>query len=67
MSDPDAEVDEIVLKARAPWDALRQCGAPLGPMPGALGAPDPAGPLPSAATAPPPASDPQARSRSSND
>jgi len=67
MSDPDAEVDEIVLKARAPWDALRQCGAPLGPMPGALGAPDPAGPLPSTVAAPPPASDPEAGSRSSDD
>jgi para-aminobenzoate synthetase len=34
MSDPDDEVDEIVLKARAPWNALRECGAPLGPTPG---------------------------------
>lgn len=34
MSDPDAEVEEIVLKAQALWDALRRCGAPLGPRPG---------------------------------
>ncbi|MBT2326547.1 aminodeoxychorismate synthase component I [Variovorax paradoxus] len=44
MSDPDAEVDEIVLKARAPWDALRECGAPLGAAPGTLGTDDPAVP-----------------------
>ena len=30
LSDPDAEVSEIVLKARAQWDALRAAGAPLG-------------------------------------
>ncbi|RTQ33020.1 aminodeoxychorismate synthase component I [Variovorax sp. NFACC27] len=34
MSDPDAEVEEIVLKAQALWDVLRRCGAPLGPRPG---------------------------------
>ena len=28
MSDPDAEVDEIVLKARAQYETLRACGAP---------------------------------------
>jgi para-aminobenzoate synthetase len=27
LSDPDAEVEEIVLKSRAPHDALRRCGA----------------------------------------
>ena len=27
MSDPDAEVSEIVLKAQAPLEVLRQCGA----------------------------------------
>lgn len=34
MSDPDAEVEEIVLKAQALWDVLRRCGAPLGRRPG---------------------------------
>ena len=34
MSDPDAEVDEVVLKAQALWDVLKLCGAPLGPRPG---------------------------------
>jgi para-aminobenzoate synthetase len=29
MSDPDEEVEEIVLKVRAQLDALRRCGAPL--------------------------------------
>ncbi|WP_304308354.1 aminodeoxychorismate synthase component I [Pseudacidovorax intermedius] len=29
LSDPDAEVAEIVLKARALWDTLKACGAPL--------------------------------------
>lgn len=28
---PDAEVAEIVLKARAPWEALQQCGGAPGP------------------------------------
>ncbi|MDB5829625.1 MAG: pab [Variovorax sp.] len=32
LSDPDDEVGEIVLKARAQWDALREAGAPLGPI-----------------------------------
>jgi para-aminobenzoate synthetase len=36
MSDPDAEVEEIVLKAQALWDVLRRCGAPLGPRPGVV-------------------------------
>lgn len=34
MSDPDAEVEEIVLKAQSLWDVLKRCGAPLGPRPG---------------------------------
>lgn len=34
MSDPDAEVEEIVLKAQALWDVLRRCGAPFGARPG---------------------------------
>ena len=29
LSDPDAEVEEIVLKARGLWDTLRACGAQL--------------------------------------
>ncbi|SIR71344.1 aminodeoxychorismate synthase component I [Pseudacidovorax sp. RU35E] len=29
LSDPDAEVNEIVLKARALWDTLKACGAAL--------------------------------------
>jgi para-aminobenzoate synthetase len=51
MSDPDAEVEEIVLKAQALWDVLRRCGAPLGPQPGmapdasAAGDPGVPGPL----------------------
>jgi len=32
LSDPDEEVNEIVLKARAQWDALRAAGAPLGKL-----------------------------------
>ena len=51
MSDPDAEVEEIVLKAQALWDVLRHCGAPLGPRPGtapdAGAAGDPGVPAPS--------------------
>lgn len=63
MSDPDEEVDEIVLKARAPWDALRECGAPLGPTPGtsradALSGGPPFGPDPSG-DAEAPGNDPQ--------
>ncbi|MBT2337127.1 aminodeoxychorismate synthase component I [Variovorax paradoxus] len=38
MSDPDAEVEEIVLKAQALWDVLKRCGASLGPRPGMGGA-----------------------------
>ncbi|RST50039.1 aminodeoxychorismate synthase component I [Variovorax sp. MHTC-1] len=54
MSDPDAEVDEIVLKAQAPCDALRRCGAPLGQAPGTLRTDDPAAQsLPGAALRPP--------------
>ena len=34
MSDPDAEVEEVVLKAQAMWDVLRRCGASLGARPG---------------------------------
>ncbi|WP_431113295.1 aminodeoxychorismate synthase component I [Variovorax paradoxus] len=67
MSDPDAEVDEIVLKARALWDALRQCGAPFGPMPGSLEADDPVVPCPSAAAVTPLANDPQAGTPPSHD
>lgn len=29
LSDPDAEVEEIVLKARSQWEVLRACGATL--------------------------------------
>ncbi|NDZ17136.1 aminodeoxychorismate synthase, component I [Variovorax sp. WS11] len=29
LSDPDAEVEEVVLKSRAPWHVLRECGAAL--------------------------------------
>jgi para-aminobenzoate synthetase len=29
LSDPDAEVEEVVLKSRAPWQVLRECGAAL--------------------------------------
>ncbi|MET3514989.1 para-aminobenzoate synthetase [Pseudacidovorax sp. 1753] len=29
LSDPDAEIEEIVLKARALWDTLKACGAAL--------------------------------------
>ncbi|RTD84996.1 aminodeoxychorismate synthase component I [Variovorax atrisoli] len=43
MSDPDDEVAEIVLKAQALWDVLRQCGAPLGVVPGM---PPPSSPAP---------------------
>ena len=43
MSDPDDEVAEIVLKAQALWDVLRQCGAPLGAVPGM---PPPSSPVP---------------------
>ncbi|MEP6722084.1 MAG: aminodeoxychorismate synthase component I [Variovorax sp.] len=32
MSDPDAEVDEIVLKTRALVDVLRRCGASIEPV-----------------------------------
>lgn len=35
LSDPDAEVEEVVLKSRALWQVLRECGAAL---------PDPDGP-----------------------
>jgi len=38
MSDPDAEVEEIVLKAQALWDVLRRCGAQLGTRPGTAAA-----------------------------
>jgi para-aminobenzoate synthetase len=37
MSDPDAEIEEILLKAQALWEVLRRCGAPLGPQPGMAG------------------------------
>lgn len=67
MSDPDAEVDEIVLKARAPWDALRQCGAPLGPVPGAPRPDEPAALSPCAAPATPSANDPHAGQPSTDD
>jgi para-aminobenzoate synthetase len=33
LSDPDEEVAEIVLKARAPWEVLQQCGGTSAPMP----------------------------------
>jgi para-aminobenzoate synthetase len=61
MSDPDAEVDEIVLKAQALWDVLRQCGAPLGQRPGTAPVAD-ATDFPAAATISP---DPSAPSTSS--
>jgi len=32
LSNPEAEVSEIVLKAKAQWDALRAAGAPLGAL-----------------------------------
>lgn len=39
LSDPDAEVDEIVLKARAPAEVLQQCGAAATPSSSAADAP----------------------------
>ncbi|MGK6310787.1 aminodeoxychorismate synthase component I [Variovorax sp. DT-64] len=35
LSDPDAEVKEVVLKSRAPWQVLRECGAALPELDGA--------------------------------
>jgi para-aminobenzoate synthetase len=35
LSDPDAEVDEVVLKSRALWQVLRECGAVLPDLDGA--------------------------------